>query len=355
MALQILILAAVLFVIPVVVGGIFAGIHESATGILFRWVSGQMCLWAGFQIICVPFILREKNLSDVEAPFWVYIAAMILLAVGMDLKRLMRARHIGDRRWRWKGKGNIVSVFLWCCVAGLLLIQLVSACFLAYEEGDDAYYVAVSTVTEEADTMYRVQPYTGLATGLDARHSLSPMPIWVAFLARVSGIRAVVMAQILLPVVLIVMGYGIFWMIGRMLFSDRTWKLPLFLILMESLVMFGGYSVYTAENFLLVRTAQGKAILADIVIPFLFLLLLVFLEKLQADKKIGFGFWMALSTAMTAGCLCSLQGALLACMLIGIVCLCAMVSYHKWRILLPMIGCCVVPACYAFLFFVVGS
>ena len=36
------------------------------------------------------------------------------------------------------------------------MITLVLAVVLAYEEGDDAFYVAVSTITADADTMFLI-------------------------------------------------------------------------------------------------------------------------------------------------------------------------------------------------------
>ena len=46
--------------------------------------------------------------------------------------------------------------------------------------------------------------------------------------------------------------------------------IPFFMILTELLLLFGGYSVYSVENFVMVRASQGKAILAGIILPFLF-------------------------------------------------------------------------------------
>ena len=56
LAVQSLILAFLLFAVPTVVGGLSAKVLEKKGGkrdICFRWVSGQMILWAGFQVISV--------------------------------------------------------------------------------------------------------------------------------------------------------------------------------------------------------------------------------------------------------------------------------------------------------------
>ena len=222
----------------------------------------------------------------------------------------------------------------------------------AYEEGDDAFYVAISTITENADTMYRKLPYTGGTTGLDARHGLAPFPIWVSFLAKASGIPSVTMAHVVLPMILIIMSYGIYYLLGRHLLGSHKAGLPLFMILVELLILFGGYSVYSAENFLLVRTAQGKAVLANIIIPFLMLLMVLLLEKQEKQERAGVGYWFLLALAMTAGCLCSTLGTLLTCILVGVTGLCAAVCYRRWRVLVPTALCCMIPVLLALLYFV---
>lgn len=350
MVLQILILLVILLVLPVCVGSIFSSVDKRGFNLPFRWVGGQICLWAGFLVICVPIILmpKENSFLNVIGMYGVFTAAMLLFALGLWIKRRAKARAV-DIVCGFDKKDGLAFA-LWCLVTALLVLQLVLAVVLAYEEGDDAFYVAISSITAESGTMYEVLPYTGGTTGLDARHGLAPFPVWIAMLSRVSGMHAAAVAQIVLPVMLIIMAYAIYYMIGRHLFCDSHRKLPLFMLFLELLVIFGGQSLYTAENFLLVRTAQGKAVLADIVIPFLFLLLLILFEKVRQGEGVGVRYWLLLAMAMAAGCLCSTQGALLTCMLLGVGGVCAAVCYRRWKLLPPMALCCIIPVVMAFLY-----
>lgn len=347
MVMQMLSLALLALAVPVIVGGLAAGEDKS---ILFRWVAGQFLLWAGFQVICVPLVLAKRSFSDLVVLFSGFMVSITLLSLAVSIRRLAR-KPFSVRGERKAGQDrDRVVVFLWICVAALLALQLILALFLAYEEGDDAFYVAISTITENSETMYRSLPYTGETTELDARHGLAPFPIWVAYLARLTGMRPVIMAQVALPSVLIVMSYGVFFLIGKRLFQDGGRKMPLFMLMIEVLVLFGGYSLQSAENFLLVRTAQGKAVLADIVIPFLFLLFFMMLEKLQCNKETGICIWALTAAAITAGCLCSSEGAFLVCVLLGVVGMCMLVCYRRWKLILPMFGCGIIPVCVALLY-----
>lgn len=358
MVMQILILALLLLILPTLVGGIFFETTEKGTffsGLVFRWVSGQMCLWAGFLVICVPMILleREDGFTRVIQMNGLFAVAMLLFSLGTAVKK--RAGKGSRRIPAEKKEGrDPLAVVLGIAALLLLALQLALAAALAYEEGDDAFYVAISSVTNESGTMYQILPYTGGTTGLDARHGLAPFPIWVAMLARVSGMHAAAVSQTVLPITLILMAYGVFYLMGRHLFREEARKRLLFLLLIELLVIFGGQSLYTAENFLLVRTAQGKAVLAALVIPFLFLLLALLLERLQEGKKTSAGLWMLMELTILSGCLCSTQGTVLTCMLFGTAILCVMACYHKWKLLLPSAACCLLPSALAVLYFVLG-
>ncbi len=348
MAVQLLVLGILLLVIPVFVGGIFSDMEGIQGGLVFRWVGGQFLLWAGFQLISVPLILQEKNFSQLVWGFWLYMGALMLMAAGRGIRRIQRRVPISLVSG---GKGKQVSeIVLWVIFAGLLAFQLLQAVRLAYADGDDAYYVAISSMTQDADTMYLKIAYTGETTMLNFRHSLAPFPIWTAFLARVSGMQAVTVAQVILSAVLIAMSYGIFYLLGVRLFPQKGGQLPLFLIFTEILVLFGDYSFYTAENFMIARSRQGKAALGNIVIPFLLLLLLIIMKKFQEAERVPVRCYVLVGAAAAAACLCSTLGALLICMAVGVAGLLAAVCYKRFRCLIPLAICCMPCVCYALLY-----
>lgn len=347
---QLVILMLLLFFLPVTVGRIFCRIDRGGMNLPFCWISGQICLWAGFQLICVPLVLfpREYGFQMVIRLFIAYMASMLVMSLGVGIRRAAGGKTMAPaKRQEPYDRGTLI---LWLIVLLLLVMQLFLAGFLAYEEGDDAFYVATSTITVSSDTMYQVLPYTGGGTGLDARHGLAPFPIWVAMLARLSGLHAATVAQIVLPILLITMAYAIYFLLGRRLFGDYSRKLPIFMLLLEIMIIFGGQSLYTPENFLLVRTAQGKAVLANIVIPFIFLMLLILVQNLKENNKIEIVYWILMAMTFVTGCLCSTQGALLTCLLLGAGGVCAVLCYRRWKILLPMAGCCVMPVGFALLY-----
>ncbi len=353
-ALQILEAVILLLGIPMIVGSLFRhGVDRKMRGPVFWWISGQIFLWACFQLICVPLILLQVDFKYAAAGYNVVQALAVLAAAVLWFRNRKRASAV-ERIGGFDRKKSVRSA-LWILFWGLLIFQLVQAVRMTYRDGDDAFYVAITSITQNAQIMYRKLPYTGFGTELDARHGLAPFPVWISYLAEMTGIRAVSTAHVVVPVALIAMTYGVFYLLGGILLQEKKDVLPLFLIFTELLVLFGDYSFYTVENFMIARSRQGKAALGSIVIPVLLLLLLCLLRQLQEGGAASLKYYVLLAAANGAGCLCSTMGALLCCMLVGIAGLCGAVAYKRWKMLIPMAFCCIPNVCYAFLYLVLGS
>lgn len=351
MIIQIIILGILLLGIPVIVGTLFVKEEKGMHKLLFSWISGQVLLWAVFLLISVPLILKQQMFSDVKNLYNIAIGILMGAAVLLAVFRRRKSTPSlsGHPSTEAVSKGRAA---LWIVFAVLLLLQLILGICLAYEEGDDAFYVAISTATESTEYMYRTLPYSGLTTQLDARHGLAPFPIWIAYLARMSGMVTVTVAQIAVPWVILLETYAIYYLLAKQLFRDKQGSIPFFMILVELMVMFGGYSLYSAENFLLVRASQGKAVIANIILPFLIYLFFLLAERLQEKKTFGIWRWVLLGATMMAGCLCSTLGTLLTVMLLGVIGFCMVICYRNWKILISLVACCVAPGGLALLYFV---
>ena len=356
--ISLLILLLLLIPVPILIGHLFRNIDKTSRSLPFFWVSGQVLLWAVFQLLCVPSILLEIPFSKVVDYF--NLTTLFLLVLSFFSFLIFSCFHRPNKENRdcelsFKKQPPTKSDYiLWSIFTLLLVFQLIMAIFMAYEEGDDAFYVAISTLTVDSDTMYLKLPYTGGSTGLDARHGLAPFTIWIAYLSKISGLPAITVAQIIVPLSLIIMAYAIYYLLGKKLLAEQPCRLPFFMILTEILTIWGGYSVYSAENFVLVRTSQGKAVMANIILPFIFFLLLILLNNIHNKNKIRLIYWLLLALSTIAGCLCSTLGTILICMLLGIVGFCSAISYRRLRMLFPLAACCILPICYAVLYFLLA-
>lgn len=340
LVLRIFWLGIILLAVPTVVGTLFSGLDKHTFNLPFWWVGGQMLLWAGMEVITVPFVLTKGRLTEVV---WLFSGYTVLLLLVAALRLVIKRRKrqtvfhvVSEDSDIVKKEKKIFWIVFWM----LLLLQLVLAVVMTYADGDDAFYVATASLAEESDLMYQKGAYNGGIEPLNARYGLAPFPMWIAYLARISGIRTVSVAHIFVPLALIPMTYAIFYLLGSRLFAQKRERIPLFLIATELLIIFGDHSFNTAENFMIARSRQGKAALGNIMIPMLIFLLFILLERLHENREVPCAFWGLLLCTLTATCLCSTLGTMLTCVLVGVTGLLAAFCYRRWKILFPMALCC---------------
>lgn len=346
--------------VPGLVGGISAGfVKEQKKSIGFMWISGCMTVWALFQVLCVYAIFRKGDAGyHFLRKYFLYgLLLLVLLGVivlivsgllgergGTEKETAVAWKHASKRKI---GKGEMLGYVLFFL---LFLFQIGMAVFFTYGDGDDAYYVAVSTLTESSKTLYKLMPYSMGNTTMDMRHSLAPFPVWIAMLADYCKIKPVIVAHTMLPPVLISMTYMIFYKIGELLFEEKRERLPFFLSFVSLLIIFGDTSYYTAENFMLARSRQGKAALGSIMIPMMIYLSLLIFKRLQKKEKGGFMPYLLLMQTVTAACLCSTLGTFLSCVLIGGLGLCGAFVYRKWECIWKMAFSCIPAVIFALLY-----
>lgn len=352
-----LILVLWMVVIPIGVGAIPAVYvdkkHHHAG---FMWTTGTILLWAAFQVICVPFILmQEQNQNFLKVVKLFGTTGIGLSLIGICLWSIQEIKKKKAQSIQAKKRTHRKrEYFFWGIALLLIALQLVCSVIMRYADGDDAFYVAVSTLTKQSSTMYQLTPYSMGATGMSNRHGLAPFPIWIAFLAKVSGCSVPIVAHTVVSTVLIAMTYVIYYQIGEILLRKQKEHLPIFLSFTALLVIFGDYSIYTAENFMIARSRQGKAALGNIIVPMVILLFLLIFERMREEKKAEWMLWVLLAAVVTSACLCSTLGTFLMCLFLGVIGLCAGAVYRKWGLIWKTALCCLPALVYVALYFKLG-
>ena len=209
----------------------------------------------------------------------------------------------------------------------LVLLQMVMSLVYAPFDGDDAFYVVQSLQAQQADVMNTINPYLGRSQLLSAeyRHALAVIIMWIAFIAKASGVHATILSHSVMPVFVIPLVYFVYYEIAKVLFKDKedsTGKkelLPVFMIFITLLIMFGNVSINTPATFLLMRTWQGKTIFCNLILP---MILWIFLLMFEDAKKVGevsgglketarvaAPWWIMLTLANILSCMCTMLGA----------------------------------------------
>lgn len=367
----VLMLALWLVAVPFMLGAPFAGKLGKGSAL----VCGYMVMWAVFQVLCVGFILTTGSFDQVVYSFaGLTLAASFVILIGLLKKSAsgkksreksallhpeakQEQQETGHRLLRGAlGRLSLEEKIVWGLFFAILLFQLVMSVGMAFADGDDAFYIPISVATESSGTMYRTIPYTGESTLLDIRHGLAPFPAWIAFLSRVSGVHATILAQSILGGVLLIVCYLIYWQMGKLLFSEKKEGIPYFLLLTAILFLVGNTSFYTAETFLVTRTSQGKAVLAALVLPFAIWCLLElsweYEKKQEKSRERIRAISVLLLADSLAACLCSTLGTFLCGALVGVSGLVLTVKHRNFKILLRVV-CFIAPsAVYALLYLI---
>lgn len=295
------------------------------------WVSGWFMMFAVFQVLVVPFIVTEQSFTLAVRTYSIVIAAISVLSLVIGRHAVKKAiDNFKDSRIE---SGQLPVMIL---VIVLIAAQLAASFFLQYLDGDDAFYVATSLTSEHTDTMYRFTPYYGANGELDVRHALSPVPIFMAWIARVSGIHVTILCHSYISMLFLLLMYMIYFQVARRLFPGQKKNQWLFLLALSIWYPFGNVSIYTAESFAFTRTWQGKSMFPNLIIPYLFVWMLC-----MAKDEMDMGEWAMLFVTTLAAAFTTSTGIFTVPVLLGITAAIIAVVKKKAMVLVQTAACLV--------------
>jgi len=270
-----------LLVIPFCMGLVLVGRLESNSrtiGLVLP--AGYLVGLVTFEIVTVPILLttRYQNFKYVVIIYTPIMLALAAYGVYSEYKRIKssgtNATFLVDSLKGYRAK-DVDSRIIWILVLLIMIAIIVMAETRVIFDGDDAYYVTQSLITQQNGTMYATQPYTGRAADVDIRHAMAVFTMWISYIGKLTGIHTTIVCHTVLPLVIIPLTFLTFMELGYRLFGDKRVMLPYFVLFMELLYVFGRISIYTSETFLLTRTWQGKAMAANFLIPMTFVTLII--------------------------------------------------------------------------------
>jgi len=325
-------------------------IDKENRSIGISYIFGFLTLLAAFQLLAVPIIFTDSwGFGKIVKIFTVIVTVFTGLGIIQSL-HMWRAEGNVFKERKWFVKDKRMELVQWMIVLVLIAFQLFMAVTHASFDGDDAYYVVQSLITDETNTLYSILPYTGLSTNLDMRHSMAVFPIWIAYIARMTGIHATIVSHTILPLVLIPLTYLIYYEIGRKLFKEKKEHLPSYMTIVCMLHIFGNVSIYNNATFLLMRTWQGKSMLANVVIPTIFMVLLWLFDGEPGRRGNRSGFWLFLFILNIVAAMMSTASVFLNTFLIAVMAVVFAVQEKNLKILFQMAGSCIPCVVYALLY-----
>lgn len=306
-----------------------------------------LSLFCIFEIICVPAIFLHASLSGVIVFFHFSIALFVFTL--WKMKRLPWQMHGKDGEKEaatgaeGKNIGALAGKLRVLCIL-CILFQLILVIFYRHTDDDDAWYLGLAVSAYETGEMFAYSPYTGnpmeLADGGD--YVLSPLPMLWAALGKLFHVHPTVLAHTLVPVLMLLWGYYIYWLLGKRLFGGdkESAGAYAFLLFMNVLNLFGFYSTRTSGAFLLFRSWQGKAVFCAILVPCLFYYFLGLMQSVSRQDA-GDGKsreLVGIYLTMGAGCLASFSAAALMPLLLFAMALTYAIAARSLKVPLKMCG-----------------
>jgi len=263
---------------------------KNIVSMTLTFLCGFMFFYALFEVVYLPFVLQHKPLHILTAVWMVICFVVIAIAIII----------------LWKEKHNPIIVVAsvcknlpcsaWVAIA-VVIFQIIIVSFLDYHDGDNSYYIANTTTSVYTDSMFIYDPYTGLPLEeMNLRYALSGYGINNAVFSQFFQIHPLLLYRASLPALFMIVTNIIYYKIARSIFNQNTLAIITFIVVAGGLNLWGIYSIYTSSIFLMGRTAQGKSLLANIILPAMFYLFLCLYQKPRSCF-----YWGLIFTIIIAG------------------------------------------------------
>ena len=142
-------------------------IDQENRSIGISYIFGFLTLLAAFQLLAVPVVFTDPwGFEKIVKIFTVIVTVFTSMGIIQSLHLWRAEGHVFKDKKRVV-QGKRIEQIQWFFVFGLIAFQLFMAATHASFDGDDAYYVVQSLITDETGTLYSILPYTGLSTNLE--------------------------------------------------------------------------------------------------------------------------------------------------------------------------------------------
>lgn len=253
---------------------------KKITSLCMSMICGFLVFFAVFELIALPMILLKSPLSGLSV-VWMVISLAAAAAAIFFCRHEWLLLFYGIRQ---KIKAHSFGILL-LVTSMLLQIWIVGT---HVDLGADAsYYVAKVTTDVYHNSMGLYDPFTGNPLEyFNVRYLFSCFPEYNAVISQTFGVHPLIQAKTILPEIIIIITNMLYYQLGRLLFKGSRPKAALFVAIICAINLYSN-TIYTVATFLLLRTYEGKAILANIILTgILYCFILLYKDERQLYPKI---------------------------------------------------------------------
>lgn len=231
---------------------------------------GTLLLIGSNQLILTPCILLHTSFKI--AFYLTTIINIILVVISFFFKE--------KSNFKIK-KESIPTVSI---IIVLIIIQIIFTTISFKENADDSYYVSLSLTNIDTDALYMTEPSMGETVEgrvpFDVTELLPTIELQIAIWAKFFSISPTIICHSLLPSIVIIVSYISYYYLAKTFFENKKYA-QIFLIILEIIFLFTGFSNRFRPGYLLTRGWQGKTIFLNIGLT------VIIASLIKMDKKIN--------------------------------------------------------------------
>ena len=267
--LKCLIAIITFLIIPIFLGLVVLKFSENEkNNVIFAFIIGYIIEFAICEITAITLIFMERSYNTLLCIYCAIIIILAIISFILNFKNLKEIIKINLKKIKKLPK--LLSL-LCILIIGFQIYQYV---FYTHVDDDDAFYVGTATTSIQTNSLYKYSSTTGAEDGEQhlMRYRLGPFPLYLAIISSVINIHPAIVAHVVFPIIFVPLVYCIYYLLGNYIFKENKKFTLLFIILISVLQIWGNYSVRTTEAFFLFRIWQGKALLAAMILPLIWLI-----------------------------------------------------------------------------------
>lgn len=263
-------------IIPFLTGGIF--VKKLSCNERFFMISclgtGLITIYAWYQI---PAMILVKIDGSFRSLTWIFIAGSLLLAVlgswqwlSFFIKKHNEQKQKDSSVTDLKRNMLYKNRYFWIGVV-LIIVQIGTILWMATPDSDDAFYTGLSSMSLSYDYILKYNAYDGLMQkAISKRYIMAGLPAYQASLSLMcKRLHTLIICHNLYPLFYMPLAYGLYCRLADRWLKKKE-QMGIFLMFLAFLHMFGNYFVFSAENFLITRIWQGKALFVTIGLPYIY-------------------------------------------------------------------------------------
>lgn len=339
-AIKIILAVIILIIIPYMLGNSVCMILKLDLTLSKSFVIGFITIWALCQMLTVPLVIFKRNFMIVVVVLSVIIAAICIFGIARKSFAgiIIKTNNMTER----------AALIIMIGAIGTLLIV---TAIMQHTDADDSRFVVNAVDIVRTNRMFLTNPATGqdlsVWEGELLKDITSPWAVFIACCAKLTGIHPTIMAHTILPLALTLAVCMVYWMLSEIFFKKKTVYRCIFVCLTLLINVYGYYSVYSAETFTITRIWQGKAVVASLGIPLIFLISMWIYENTKQR-----GLYILLFATSLAMCLMSGMGIIIAAIMTGCIAVVYCIIKKDLKILVK-IGLSAMPCVGYFLLYAV--